>query len=64
MAAGHEGSGLTLGPATATLLVEHLRQQQLGPPGGGGGAVEKGSLQDLEHWKDFSPDVRLLVASL
>lgn len=56
VAAGHEGSGLCLGPATAELVVHHML-------GGDKGAAAKQTQELLQATKELLPERRLAAAA-
>lgn len=58
VAAGHEGSGLCLGPATAELLSRHVLRHTVATTAAAGGSLDTASFAEL------LPDVRAQQAEL
>lgn len=57
VAAGHEGSGLCLGPATAELVLQHAL-------GGSGGAQAAAGALNAGAFEALLPDVRVAAAAM
>lgn len=61
VAAGHEGSGLCMGPATGELLVRHIRKHATGAGAGAGANTPSAGGSDsldTRSFDDLLPDVR------
>ncbi len=64
VAAGHEGSGLCLGPGTAQLLLRQI-EQSAGLPNTASSVLNTCGSGSPVHWQDeFKPQVRLLLQQL